>query len=121
MAGKRIAVVLFNLGGPDCTEAIQPFLYNYHLGAMLSTPSEEDPASSIQTNAMGTFHVLEAARIFGVRKVIFASSIGVFGSGIEGDVIDDLTIQRPVILYGATKVFGEHLGLFYRRKYGTYT
>ncbi len=28
MAGKRIAVVLFNLGGPDCTEAIQPFLYN---------------------------------------------------------------------------------------------
>ena len=90
----------------------------YHLGAMLSTPSEEDPASSIQTNAMGTFHVLEAARIFGVRKVIFASSIGVFGSGIEGDVIDDFTLQRPVILYGATKVFGEHLGLFYRRKYG---
>jgi len=90
----------------------------YHFGAMLSTPSEEDPASSIQTNAMGTFHVLEAARIFGVRKVIFASSIGVFGSGIEGDVIDDFTIQRPVFLYGATKLFGEHLGLFYRRKYG---
>jgi len=28
MAGKRIAVVLFNLGGPDCTAAIQPFLFN---------------------------------------------------------------------------------------------
>ena len=28
MAGKRVAVVLFNLGGPDCTAAIQPFLYN---------------------------------------------------------------------------------------------
>jgi len=25
---KRIAVVLFNLGGPDCPEAIQPFLFN---------------------------------------------------------------------------------------------
>lgn len=90
----------------------------YHFGAMLSTPSEEDPASAIQTNAMGTFHVLEAARIFGVRQVIFASSIGVYGLGIQGDVVDDFSLQRPAILYGATKVFGEHLGLFYRRKYG---
>ena len=31
----------------------------YHLGATLSVPSEADPASAMQTNAMGTFHVLE--------------------------------------------------------------
>ena len=90
----------------------------YHFGAMLSMPSESDPAASVQTNAMGTFHVLEAARLFGVRQVIFASSMGVFGSGISGDVKDDFTLQRPVLLYGATKLFGEHLGLFYKRKYG---
>ena len=90
----------------------------YHFGAMLSTPSEEDPASAIQTNAIGTFNVLEAARIFGVRQVIFASSIGVYGTGVDSDVVGDFTLQRPAILYGATKVFGEHLGLFYRRKYG---
>lgn len=91
----------------------------YHLGAMLSTPSDNDPASSLQTNAMGTFHVLEAARLFDVRQVIFASSIGVYGYDIEEDVISDTTTQRPVIFYGITKVFGEHLGLFYKRKYGT--
>ncbi len=28
MAGERIAVVLFNLGGPDSPEAVQPFLFN---------------------------------------------------------------------------------------------
>ena len=28
MAGRRIAVVLFNLGGPDTQEAVQPFLFN---------------------------------------------------------------------------------------------
>ena len=28
MAGDRVAVVLFNLGGPDAPEAIQPFLFN---------------------------------------------------------------------------------------------
>lgn len=26
---KKIAVVLFNLGGPDCKDAIRPFLYNF--------------------------------------------------------------------------------------------
>jgi len=90
----------------------------YHFGAMLSVPSDADPSAAIQTNAMGTFHVLEAARIFGVKQVIFASSIAVYGTGIENDVRDDFTLQRPSLIYGATKVFGEHLGLFYKRKYG---
>ena len=90
----------------------------YHLGASLSVPSEADPASAMQTNAMGTFHVLEAARLFDVPQVVFASSVGVYGSDIRGDTIDDGTIQRPKLFYGMTKVFGEHMGLFYRRKYG---
>ncbi len=89
----------------------------YHFGAMLSLPSEADPPTSVQTNAMGTFHVLEAARLFGVRQVIFASSGAVYGSGINSDTIDDFTLQRPGLLYGVTKVFGEHLGQYYKRKY----
>ena len=90
----------------------------YHLGATLSVPSEANPASAMQTNAMGTFHVLEAARLFDVRQVVFASSVGTYGSDIEGDTITDATIQRPKLFYGMTKVFGEHMGLFYRRKHG---
>ena len=90
----------------------------YHLGATLSVPSEADPASAMQTNAMGTFHVLEAARLFDVPQVVFASSVGTYGSDIRGDAIDDATIQRPQLFYGMTKVFGEHMGLFYRRKHG---
>ena len=35
-----------------------------------------------------------------------------------GDVITDLTLQRPFSIYGITKVFGEQLGAFYKRKYG---
>ena len=90
----------------------------YHLGATLSVPSEADPASAMQTNAMGTFHVLEAARLFDVPQVVFASSVGTYGSDIRDDTIDDATIQRPKLFYGMTKVFGEHMGLFYRRKHG---
>ncbi len=101
----------------DAVKAARPEVI-YHFGAMLSLPSDSDPASAVHTNAMGTFHVLEAARLFDVKQVIFSSSIGVYGSGIHKDVIDDFTLQRPQLFYGVTKVFGEHLGLFYRRKYG---
>jgi threonine 3-dehydrogenase len=89
----------------------------YHLGAITSVPSEVDPAAAFQTNAAGTFHVLEAARLFEVPRVIFASSMATYGLDINDEMIRDTTIQRPQLFYGATKVFGEHMGLFYRRKY----
>ena len=90
----------------------------YHLGGMLSAPSEIEPAASFQANAAGTFYVLEAARLFDVPKVIFSSTVGTYGDDIEGETIDDLTLQRPVLFYGATKLFGELMGRFHRRKHG---
>ncbi len=90
----------------------------YHLGAMLSVPSDADPASALQTNALGTFYVLEAARLFGVEQVIFSSSVGTYGYDLPSGPLTDDTLQRPALFYGATKAFGEHMGLFYKRKYG---
>jgi len=90
----------------------------YHLGAMLSLPSDSDPSAAMRTNAIGTFNVMEAARLLGVEKVIFSSSIATYASGITEETIDDLTLQRPQFFYGACKLFGEHTGLFYKRKYG---
>jgi len=90
----------------------------YHLGGMLSAPSEADPPASFRANAMGTFHVLEAARLFDVPQVLFSSTLGTYGLDNRAEAIDDYTLQRPLLFYGATKVFGEHMGLFYKRKYG---
>ncbi len=90
----------------------------YHLGAMLSTPSDADHTAAMQTNVMGTFHVLEAARLFEVPQVLFSSTIATYALDFAGDAIDDATIQRPVQFYGASKLFGEHMGLFYKRRYG---
>lgn len=89
----------------------------FHLGGMLSLPSNADPQSAYATNVAGTYHVLEAARLFQVPKVIFTSTIATYGLDIQKDVIDDFTLQRPLTMYGATKVFGELLGRFYRTKY----
>jgi threonine 3-dehydrogenase len=91
----------------------------YHLGAILSGPSENDPQASIQANAYGTHALLEAARQNDVEQFLFASSIGSYAGEEQPDgPITDSTLQRPDLVYGVTKVFGELLGRFYRRKYG---
>jgi nucleoside-diphosphate-sugar epimerase len=90
----------------------------YHLGSMLSLPSDVDPWSSFRVNAQGTFQVLEAARILGVKKVIFSSTLATYGIDIRESVIDDYTLQRPTLFYGCTKVFSELMGRFYKRKFG---
>ncbi len=91
----------------------------FHIGGMLSTPSEQNPQASFATNVAGTYHVLDGARLFGVRQVIYASTNGTYGLDIEGlKVIDDRTLQRPFTMYGCGKLFGELLGRYYHRKYG---
>ena len=90
----------------------------YHLGGMLSVPSDANPAASLRTNALGTFHVLEAAKLFDVPQVLFSSTIGTYGLDIQEDAVNDYTLQRPQLFYGVTKVFCELMGLFYKRKYG---
>jgi threonine 3-dehydrogenase len=89
----------------------------FHMGGMLSTPSEKNPWASFETNVAGTMHVLEAARFFGVKRIFFASTSGTYGLGI-GETVTEETLQRPTSAYGAGKLYGELLCRFYRRKFG---
>ena len=57
----------------------------YHLGSMLSVASDADPWSSFRVNAQVTFHVLEAARILGVKQVIFSSTLATYGLDIRDE------------------------------------
>ena len=89
----------------------------YHLGSMLSLPSQANPWASFQSNVCGTMHVLEAARLFDVEKVLFTSSFGTYGLGLPQAVTDD-TLQRPTSMYGCGKLYCEGLGRFYQTKFG---
>jgi threonine 3-dehydrogenase len=89
----------------------------FHLAAMLSAQCEANPWAAVQVNALGTYYLLEASRLFGVKKVVFTSSMGTYGY-IPGGLVSDDTLQRPPIMYGVTKVFGELLGLYYHQRFG---
>ncbi|MGH2740511.1 MAG: NAD-dependent epimerase/dehydratase family protein [Actinomycetota bacterium] len=88
----------------------------FHCGALLSALAEERPQAAIRANADGTYHVLEAARLFGAR-VVFTSTIATYGPGVPDPVSEDAP-QLPATIYGVTKVYGERLGEYYWRRYG---
>jgi threonine 3-dehydrogenase len=88
----------------------------YHTGALLSASAEERPLTAYHTNLGGTFHILEAARLFDINAVVFTSTVATFGSGLE--TVDDETLQRPTTMYGVCKVASERLGEYYHRKFG---
>ena len=89
----------------------------YHMGAMLTGDSEANPWGSFQTNVVGTYHVLEAARLFGVKGMMFTSSIGTFDASLVPE-LSDTVLQRPRDFYGVGKLYCEGLGRMYRRKFG---
>jgi UDP-glucose 4-epimerase len=54
----------------------------FHLGGMLSMPSEQDPWTAFEVNVHGTYRMLEAARLSGARQFVMASSIAVYGEDL---------------------------------------
>jgi uronate dehydrogenase len=84
--------------------------------------STEQPwAPILQANIIGAYNLYEAARIHGVKRVIFASSNHVMGFYRQSQVVDAQTPPRPDGLYGLSKAFGEDLSRLYFDRYGIET
>ncbi len=90
----------------------------YHMAAILSATGEEKPRLAWAVNIGGLYNVLEVAREFGVSRVYHPSSIAAFGPQTPKDNTPQETILRPTTMYGITKVTGELLGAYYRRRFG---
>jgi uronate dehydrogenase len=89
-----------------------------HLGGY----SVEGPFEPIlQANIVGVYHLYEAARRHGVKRVVFASSNHVVGFYRQSETIDAAAPPRPDGLYGVSKAFGEDLARFYFDRWGIET
>ncbi len=89
-----------------------------HLGGVsVERPFEEILSANIQ----GVFHVYEAARRHGVKRVVFASSNHVIGFHPQGKLLDVDCARRPDGYYGLSKAYGEDLSRFYFDRYGIET
>ena len=89
----------------------------FHLASVVSAGAERDFDLAIRVNLMGGLNVLDACRARkGAPKVVFASSLAVFGGGAMPESVTDMTRAVPQTTYGMTKAMGELMVNDYTRK-----
>jgi UDP-glucuronate 4-epimerase len=89
-----------------------------HLAARAGVrPSIQFPRLYYDTNVLGTLHLLEAARVTGVQRFIFASSSSVYGASKTVPFSEDQHLTQTISPYGATKIGGEFLCSTYSHLY----
>ena len=89
----------------------------FHLASVVSGGGEKDFDLAIRVNLDGGRYVLDALRARGGQpRLVFASSIAVFGGAAMPDCVGDRTKQTPQTTYGATKAILELLINDYTRK-----
>lgn len=91
-----------------------------HLAYLMTDAAQANAPLAIKINCEGTNDALEAARILGLRRVVWASSIAVFGPrsvGPEGIVANDAPYD-PQTIYGACKSLNEVVAAHYSTAYG---
>ena len=89
-----------------------------HLAARAGVrPSIQYPRLYYDTNVIGTLHLLEAARMTGVQRFIFASSSSVYGASKTIPFSEEEHLTQTLSPYGATKIAGEFLCATYSHLY----
>jgi len=89
----------------------------FHLASVVSGGGEKDFDLALRVNLTGGLNVFEACRArASLPRVVFASSIAVFGGAGMAPVVGDHAKQTPQTTYGATKAICELLVNDYTRK-----
>ena len=100
-------------------EAVRPDAVVHLAGQTTVHVSMDDPELDGTQNVVGSIHVLEQARHFGGKRVIFASTAASYGDVAEDHLpIDEFEPLAPLSFYGLSKGTVEHYLDLYHRAYG---
>ena len=107
---------IINRQGPDVI---------VHLAAFRNTESQQKPYGAFRLNCEGTVNVFEAARENRVARVVYASTVAVYGApdyyrklGFDPYRLTEDAPPNPHNVYGVTKLFNEGMAAQYRGVYG---
>ncbi len=100
-------------------KAVEGREWVFHLGALIAIPySYQNPLDVVQTNVVGTAHVLDACRANpALERVVLTSTSEVYGTAqyVPIDETHPLRGQSP---YAASKIGSDALGESYHRSFG---
>jgi nucleoside-diphosphate-sugar epimerase len=91
-----------------------------HTAALLLHDVNANPLLAVKVNCEGTVAVFEAARLLGMKKVVWISSGSVFGppENYTQEYIPNDALHNPQNLYGETKSLDEKFAAYYSDNYG---
>ena len=90
----------------------------FHLAAQIHVDrSYIEPRLTYEVNVMGTQNILEAARLYDAKKLIFASTSEVYGSAQYSPIDENHPLNAPHP-YGASKLAGDRMCFAYIQTYG---
>ncbi len=90
----------------------------HHAAQMDVRKSVEDPSFDASVNILGSINLLENCKIFGVKKLIFASTGGAIYGEQDYFPADEKHPVRPLSPYGIAKLSVEKYLYFYKEVYG---
>lgn len=101
--------------------AVKGVDYILHQGALPSVPrSINDPITSNDVNILGMLNILEAAKEFGVKRVVVASSSSIYGNSESLPKVETMPIN-PMSPYALTKYAQERYCQIFSQIYGLET
>jgi D-erythronate 2-dehydrogenase len=113
------ATVVGDVCDPEAVRALldRDDLVVFHLASIVSSGGERDFDLAVRVNLDGGRNVFEACRATGRRpRIVFASTLAVFGGSAMPETVTDDTRPTPQTTYGATKAACELLINDYTRK-----
>jgi UDP-glucuronate 4-epimerase len=118
----RFSMVRIDLADRDAMDALfaeEKFDKVVHLAAQAGVRySLENPHAYIDSNVVGTLHVLEGCRHNEVEHLVYASSSSVYGANTAMPFSIHQNVDHPLALYGATKKANELMAHTYSSLYG---
>ena len=101
-----------------CVEGVAAVV---HLAAVASVQASIDqPMETHRTNFDGTLNLLEAARVRGVKRLLYASSAAIYGDAATVPV-SEATVPSPLSPYAVDKLSGEYYLRYYFTQFGLAT
>ena len=89
----------------------------FHLASLLSGTSEANLDDAWEINATSSFRLMRLAMEHQVQQFFFASTLATYGAGVSDPLPEDEP-QWPDLIYGATKVAVERLGVYFKLRHG---
>jgi UDP-glucose 4-epimerase len=91
----------------------------FHLSANADVRfGTQHPKKDLEQNTLGTFNVLEAMRLAGVKKIAFSSTGSIYGEATVIPTPENAPLPVQTSLYGASKLGGEGLITAYCEGFG---